>query len=142
MFCLRHWQPQQTEPAGDAIYQFSFNGATGTLTPHPAAGVLRVAGGDRSAARLLMEEVGPRHLLFRPTDSRFAYSSNEQDNSVTVYHYNNQSGTLQPLQTVSSLPPDFEPDGLRTHCAAARLVMHPAGDWVLSAYAPPSFTNT
>ena len=49
------------------------------LTPHPTDPLLRVTGHGGDPAT----EVGPRHLLFRP-DERFAYSSNEQDNSVTA----------------------------------------------------------
>ena len=122
--------PQQTEPAGDAVYQYAFDSTTGLLSPNKVLPVLRVTDGDRSAARPLLEEVGPRHLLFRP-DYKFAYSSNEQDNSVTAYSYDADAHTLQPLQTVSSVPSEHAPDG--PVGAAARLVMHPSGQYVLAA---------
>ena len=63
---------------GSCVRQFSLDDA-GVLTPHPTDPLLRVTGHGGDPAT----EVGPRHLLFRP-DERFAYSSNEQDNSVTA----------------------------------------------------------
>ena len=121
--------PGELGPPGDAIYQFSLSD-DGQLTPHSSSPVLQVAGGDRTAARPLGPEVGPRHLLFRP-DFHFAYSSNEQDNSASCYRYDASNGTLTVLQTVSSHPDDFSEH--EHHCAAARLVMHPSGRWLVVA---------
>jgi 6-phosphogluconolactonase (cycloisomerase 2 family) len=122
--------PGETGPAGDAVYQFSLSDdGSGQLVPHPTAPTLSVRGGDRTGARVLGEEVGPRHLLFRPDDCRYAYSSNEQDNSASCYSYDADTGQLTLLQTVSSHPDSF--DERATHCAAARLVMHPSGRWLV-----------
>jgi 6-phosphogluconolactonase len=49
---------------------------------------------------------GPRHLAFHPQD-RFAYAINELNSTVTVYAYASARGTLQELQTISTLPDNF-----------------------------------
>jgi len=46
---------------------------------------------------------GPRHLVFHPTN-KFAYVSNELNNTVTAFIYNEQTGEFQPLQHLSTLP--------------------------------------
>jgi 6-phosphogluconolactonase len=107
---------------GNCIHQFSLTEG-GALVPNADAPTVSVTShaGDAS------EEVGPRHLLFRP-DNRFVYSSNEQDNSVTMYTYDADAGSLTPQQTVSALPDDYTEGG-----AAARLQIHPSGRWALCA---------
>ena len=60
---------------------------------------------------------GPRHFAFHP-NRRFAYVINEMGNTVTLFGYDATQGTLNELQTVSTLPEDFEG---RTHCADIHL---------------------
>jgi 6-phosphogluconolactonase len=50
---------------------------------------------------------GPRHLTFYPTGKR-VYVINELLNSVTVFDYEADSGTLAQKQTISTLPEDFK----------------------------------
>jgi 6-phosphogluconolactonase len=50
---------------------------------------------------------GPRHLTFHPNGKR-AYVINELLNSVTVFDYDADAGTLTARQTISTLPPDFK----------------------------------
>jgi 6-phosphogluconolactonase len=50
---------------------------------------------------------GPHHLSFHPM-GRFVYLSNELSSTVTAYIYDEEEGTLQALQTISTLPEDFE----------------------------------
>ncbi|WP_404606006.1 lactonase family protein [Caballeronia udeis] len=52
------------------------------------------------------ETSGPRHIAFHPR-SGFAYCINELDSTVTTYRYSSANGSLQPLQTVSTLPDTF-----------------------------------
>lgn len=52
---------------------------------------------------------GPRHLVFGET-GRFAYVVNELDSTVTTYRYAPETGRLEALQIVSSVPPDFVGD--------------------------------
>ena len=49
---------------------------------------------------------GPRHFTFHPQDP-WAYLINELDSTVIAYRWDQESGSLTPLQTVSALPPDF-----------------------------------
>lgn len=48
---------------------------------------------------------GPRHLTFSP-DGKFVYASMELNGTVTAYAYEN--GNLTEIQTLSTLPADFE----------------------------------
>ena len=48
---------------------------------------------------------GPRHLTFSPC-GRFAYVSMELNGTVSAYSY--KSGTLKEIQTLPTLPADFE----------------------------------
>lgn len=98
-----HVEPNQ-------IYQFRFDHQTGKLTAKEPA-----AGGAPGA--------GPRHLAFHP-GGKFAFSSNESGNSVTLYAYDAEKG-LSPLQTLSTLPADFA--GKNT-CADVHV--HPSGQFV------------
>ena len=50
--------------------------------------------------------LGPRHFLFG-AEARFAYAVCEMGSSVVVFSYDDQSGELTPVQTISTLPPDF-----------------------------------
>ncbi len=50
---------------------------------------------------------GPRHFTFHP-NGRYAYLINEMGNTITALAYDPVSGTLERLQTVPSLPEDFE----------------------------------
>jgi 6-phosphogluconolactonase len=45
------------------------------------------------------EGAGPRHMAFHPTQA-FAYVVNELNATLTAYHWNNESGTLTPFQTL------------------------------------------
>ena len=78
----------------NAIYQFHFSPADGKLTPNQPAFV-RPADG-----------LEPRHLAFHPT-LPVVYCDDEAGASVTAYHFNRETGTLDPFQTVTTLPPDF-----------------------------------
>jgi 6-phosphogluconolactonase len=50
---------------------------------------------------------GPRHLAFRP-DGRHAYLINELASSLTALAYDGVNGTFRELQTVPTLPADFQ----------------------------------
>ncbi len=77
----------------NAIFQFRFEQDTGRLTPGSPA---QVSPGRKS---------GPRHFCFHPTLD-VLYFSDEQGNSVTAYSLDRDGGTLEPVQTVSTLPED------------------------------------
>jgi 6-phosphogluconolactonase len=49
---------------------------------------------------------GSRHLMFHP-NGRYLYTVDEMQSAVTTFSWDAARGALEPLQTVSSLPPDF-----------------------------------
>ena len=50
---------------------------------------------------------GPRHFAFH-TNGKYAYVINELDCTVTAFTYNSVSGALTEIQTVTTLPNEFE----------------------------------
>lgn len=50
---------------------------------------------------------GPRHFVFH-SSQRFAYSINELDSTISLLKYDAKNGTLQEVEHVSTLPPDFK----------------------------------
>lgn len=56
---------------------------------------------------------GPRHLAFHP-NGKFAYVINELNSTVMVFRYISAEGRLEMLQTISTLPDDFEGE---SYCA-------------------------
>jgi 6-phosphogluconolactonase len=102
----------QTDPANryafvphvaeeNAIWQFRFDPATGRLDPNA---VPKACPGPGQ---------GPRHLCFHP-GGRLAFSNGEQGNTVTAWSHEALTGTLTPLQTLSTLPAGWT--GL-SHCS-------------------------
>ena len=51
--------------------------------------------------------VGPRHLTFHPS-GRFAYLINELGSTMSTFTYDATSGRLEQIQTLSTLPDDFD----------------------------------
>jgi len=78
----------------DEALVYRFDAAKGTLTPN-----------DPPFAKIEPGS-GPRHFAFHPT-GKYAYTINEIKSTVTAFRYDRARGTLQELQTVSSLPKDF-----------------------------------
>jgi 6-phosphogluconolactonase len=76
------------------IWQFRFDERTGHLTPNSPPKVTP------------QSEVGPRHFCFHPSKD-IVYFSNEQGCSVTAYRFDTSAGTLTALQTVSTLPANY-----------------------------------
>ncbi len=67
---------------------------------------------------------GPRHLAFLP-DSRFAYAIDELDSTVTVFRYLAARGSLQLVQSVSTLP-----RGFHGRNGPAEVAVHPSGKFL------------
>ncbi|WP_442508007.1 beta-propeller fold lactonase family protein [Novipirellula sp. SH528] len=97
----------------NCITQFRLDEQTGQLSPNMPPKLVRE------------QTVGPRHLGFHPSKN-FAYGSNEQGRSVSVYEFAAQSGTLSERQTVSSVPDDAK--GTTSH-----VEVHPSGKFVYVA---------
>ena len=93
----------------NAIFQYRFDAQTGRLTPNMPAQLTPP------------DPVGPRHFCFHPHKA-IVYFSNEQGCSVTAYALDTAAGTLSALQTVSTLPADFDGDN-----TCAQIHMTPSG---------------
>lgn len=76
----------------DKLMIYSFNDATGQLSPKDTT--LKLAAGS-----------GPRHFIFHP-NGRWAYLVQELKGTVTMFRYMN--GDLQPAQVISALPTGFK----------------------------------
>ncbi|MCE9591574.1 MAG: lactonase family protein [Planctomycetes bacterium] len=79
----------------DQIINYKLDAARSTLTPNRQPFVRTLAG------------AGPRHFTFHPTKP-FAYAINELHNSVTMFDYDPETGTLIEQQTITTLPADFK----------------------------------
>ena len=64
---------------------------------------------------------GPRHFTFHP-NGRIAYVINELDSTITAFSWDGDEGTLEPLQSVSTLPTGFNDE---SWCADIHI--HPVG---------------
>lgn len=77
----------------DEIATYRLEAEDGKLIPHHT---IKLHGG-----------AGPRHLTFHP-NGNFAYVINELDSTITSLTYNQSEGKLAVLETVSTLPADFD----------------------------------
>jgi 6-phosphogluconolactonase len=64
---------------------------------------------------------GPRHFAFHPS-GKFAYVINELGNTVTVFAYNADKGSLTEIQSIGTLPSEYEGKSY-----TAEVVVHPSG---------------
>lgn len=96
----------------DQILVYKFDAEHGKLTP------------NQPAFATVKPGAGPRHMAFRP-DGRFAYVNNELDSTITVFAYDADRGLLRELQTMSTLPPDFDGEN-----STAEIAVHPSGKFV------------
>jgi 6-phosphogluconolactonase len=99
----------------DRLLVYRFDAARGTLTPNdpPAAPVSPGA--------------GPRHFAFAP-NGMFIYVINEIGSSVTGFSYDAARGALQELQTISTLPADFQGQN-----DDAEVAVHPSGKFLYAS---------
>ncbi|MEM9463003.1 MAG: lactonase family protein [Myxococcota bacterium] len=81
----------------DVVAQYAFDAATGTVSPNGMPEVDANPG------------AGPRHLVFHP-DGHYAYVSDEFSDSVSTYAFDGATGQLTLLDTVDTLPGDFNGD--------------------------------
>lgn len=98
------------------VFQFRFNQQNGQLTASKPPFVSTP------------DEDHPRHIALHPSD-RWAYVSNEAGDSIGVFAVDRNAGTLRRIQTLSTIPKDF--DGSRN--ATARCEMTYDGRFVYVA---------
>lgn len=96
----------------DKILVYKFDAAKHTLSPHTPEGVGIAAGS------------GPRHFAIHPS-GRFAYVINELLNTVTAFKYDDHAGVLTELQTITTLPADFNGTSY-----TSEVVAHPSGKFL------------
>ncbi len=70
---------------------------------------------------------GPRHLALSP-DGRHAYVVNELDNTVAACSFDKETGKLETLQTIGTLPEDWTGGG-----TTAEIEVHPNGRFVYAS---------
>jgi 6-phosphogluconolactonase len=99
----------------DKILVYRFDPAKGTLVPNdPPFG--KVAPGS-----------GPRHFAFHP-GGRFGYVINEMANTITAFAYDAETGSLDEIQTISTLPASFS-----GRSSTAEVQVHPSGKFVFGS---------
>jgi len=72
----------------------------------------------------LKKGAGPRHFRFHPSGD-YGYVINELDSTLTAFAYDKAKGTLKEVQTLSTLPKDFEG---KSYCAAVHI--SPSGKYL------------
>jgi 6-phosphogluconolactonase len=70
---------------------------------------------------------GPRHFALHPS-TKFAYVVSEMGGTVSVFSNDPANGTLQPVQTVSTLPMDFKGE-----IEDAEVEIHPSGRFLYAS---------
>ena len=93
----------------DKIVVYQFDASHGTLDPSA----------ERTVS--LKPGAGPRHFAFHPS-GRFAYVINELDSTIVAFRYDAAAGQLAEIETVSTLPADFEGEN-----STAEVVVDPSG---------------
>jgi 6-phosphogluconolactonase len=101
------------EKGFDEIVVYRFDAATGALTPNTVPAVAATKFG-----------AAPRHLAFGRT-GKFLYACYEAGRAVATFAYDTANGTLSPLDTQSTLPPDAPPTG-----SCAEIEVHPDGNYL------------
>ncbi len=61
---------------------------------------------------------GPRHLAIHP-DGKFIYSINEVGNSITAFKYNAENGELNAIETLPTLPDQYEGENTTAEIAVS-----------------------
>jgi 6-phosphogluconolactonase len=74
---------------------------------------------------------GPRHFTFHP-NGKFLYTLNEMGGSITSFGYDARTGTLRKLQSISSLPKNFN-----GHNDSAEIVADPKGNFLYASNRGP-----
>ena len=70
---------------------------------------------------------GPRHMAFR-ADGKFAYVLSELTATVTAFRYDGRTGSLDELQTISTLPANYT--GPKS---GAEIAIHPSGRFLYAS---------
>jgi len=96
----------------DKIHIYRFDQESGNLSSLPFPSVSLKPG------------AGPRHFTFHPK-LKFAYVINELDSTITGFRYKPVNGKLTAIQTIRTLPGDFQGE---SYCADIHI--HPNGKFL------------
>jgi 6-phosphogluconolactonase len=96
----------------DKIFVYRFDAIKGKLNPAAAPWATLKPG------------AGPRHLAFHPR-GRYLYAINELDSTLSAFAYDGNLGTLQQIQTLSTLPDNFS-----GHNDCADVHVSPSGNFL------------
>jgi 6-phosphogluconolactonase len=99
----------------DRVFVFRFDGATGKLTPTEQGSIQSRPG------------AGPRHVAFHPK-LPIAWVLNEINSTMATYRFDPESGSLKPLQVITTLPTDFT-----GYSTAAEVSVSPNGNHVYAS---------
>ncbi len=96
----------------DKLYVYLTDPATARLKPNdPPTASIKPGG-------------GPRHLTFHPS-SQFCYVINELGNTITVFKWDVEYGTMKEIQMISTLPGGFNESN-----TTAEILVHPSGKFL------------
>ncbi len=96
----------------DEVLIYRFDAGKGTLAPNYPAFAVTSSG------------AGPRHFAFHPS-GKFGYVIDEMQSTITAFSYQQASGALDVIQTISTLPQDFKGES-----NAAEVEVHPSGKFL------------
>lgn len=96
----------------DKIWNFKIDTKNDRLVPNDQAFIPTSPG------------AGPRHFAFHP-NGKYAYVINELDNTVNAFSYDAQKGELTEIQSVTTLPENFEGNN-----KTADIHIHPNGKFL------------
>ena len=99
----------------DQVLVYRFDATNGALAPNdPPFGKVNPG-------------LGARHFAFHP-DGKFVYVISEMGSTVTAFSYGARGGTLQEIETVSTIPKDFKG---QNNCA--EIAVHPSGKFLYAS---------
>lgn len=96
----------------DRVLVYRLDEKKGKLVPHNPPGVDAKPG------------AGPRHMAF-DRSGRFLYVANELDSTVAACAWDAETGVIQPLETISTLPEEFSGEN-----TVADIHLTPSGEYL------------
>jgi 6-phosphogluconolactonase len=105
-----------TDLGADRVFIYKFDNESGKLTPNPEQEFFKTEPG-----------AGPRHLAFHPKKP-YLFIVHELNGTLTSCKYNQKTGRIEEINTVSNLPADFTGNN---NPAAVRV--HPDGQYVYAS---------
>ena len=99
----------------DQLLVYRYDSAAGTLTP------------NTPAFAALPPGAGPRHFVFHPS-GEYVYVVNELASTVSVFAWDGETGALEALQEIGTLPQDFAGES-----TTAEIRVHPTGRFVYAS---------